>query len=384
LHICIDLRPLETGNKYRGYGYYIKNLVSDIIKVDQKNRYIFVVYSKKNPLLACLDSQKTDSFVMKRARVRPRFRWIVDQFSLPKVIKKINPDIYVSLDTALPFLTSLSARPKTVVTIHDVIPIVLKNEYHLPLDRILEYNLKFAAAKRATRVVTISQFSKLDIAKNLKIAVAKISCIYESTDDKFSKPDQQAIDLIKDRFAKGKRYLLTVGDYYGVDPRKNYIFLVESFAKFVGIPGNDDFTLLFVGKSGGNDNEYSKILTRAKELEIEDKIVFTGFVTDAELSTLYAGAEVFLYPTKYEGFGLPILQAMSCGCPVVAADNTSIPEVAGDAAELFKTQDEKSFLYALIKVIRDKSRYRQKGYENIKRFSWQKAAREFVSLLESL
>jgi glycosyltransferase involved in cell wall biosynthesis len=316
--------------------------------------------------------------------IKPRFWWIVDQFALSGVIKKIAPDIYVSLDTNLPLLTSFNKRLKTVVTIHDIIPIVLKDEYCLPPDRASERCIKFAAAKRASRIITISQFSKRDIIKNLKIDSDKINCIYESTDSSFQKPSQSKIDLSVKEFVGESEYIMTVGDYYGVDPRKNYIFLVESFANFLSAKQNSGIKLLFVGKSGGKDNEYSKILSKARELGIEDKISFSGFVSDEQLAALYAGARAFVYPTKYEGFGLPILQAMSCGCPVVAANNTSLPEVAGEAAELFKTGDEKSFLRALDNVIGNRNKYERLGYENVKRFSWRKAAKEFVELIESL
>lgn len=382
--ICIDLRPLETGNRFRGYGYYIKNLVSNIVEIDPKNRYTFIVYSKKNPLLIRLNKDNIESFVMNAPRVRSRFWWIVDQFALFSAIKKIYPDIYVSLDTNLPFLSTFNKRLKTVVTIHDIIPIVLKDEYRLPADRALESGIKFDCAKKATKIVTISQFSKKDIIKILKVDSSRISCIYESTDDSFKKPSQTKTDLLVKKIVGGKKYLITVGDYYGIDPRKNYIFLVECFAKFLLEKQNSDFILLFVGKSGGKNNEYAKILSRSRELGIEDKISFSGFVSDERLAALYADAQAFVYPTKYEGFGLPILQAMSCGCPVVAADNTSIPEVVGQAGELFKTNDEKSFLRALKNVIGDRDKYERLGYENVKRFSWRKAAREFVELIESL
>ncbi len=384
LDICIDLRPLETGNKFRGYGYYIRNLVSNVVENDKKNRYTFIVYSKKNPLLVELSGNSFGAFVMDVPKIRPRFWWVIDQFALSRAIKHIDPDVYVSLDTNLPFLVTLNKRIKTVVTIHDIIPIVLKDEYRLPPDRALECKVKFSAARRATRVVTISEFSKQDIIKNLNIDEKKISCIYESTDDTFKKSNQKAIDSTVEEFALKKKYIMTVGDYYGIDPRKNYLFLIEAFAEFILSDKNNDIVLLFVGKSGGVENEYFKIMSRAQRLGVKDKIVFTGFVSDEQLAALYSGARAFVYPTKYEGFGLPILQAMSCGCPVIAANNTSIPEVAGAAAELFETGNTKSFIESLDRVMENRAKYEALGYENTKRFSWQKAAQEFIKLIESI
>lgn len=384
IHICIDIRSLETGGKYRGYGYYVKSLVSNVIELDKANNYSFIVYSKDNPLYEKIKRQGFQIFFISKPRIKPRLWWINDQMRLPGLIKRIKPDVFVSLDISLPLRTSISKKIKTVVAVHDLIPIILKREYRLPVDRKIDFNLKIIAAKKASAILTISKHSKRDIEKYLKISESKIKYIYESTDENFSKATNDEIFRLKKKYGKGKKYIMTVGDYYGPDPRKNYLFLLTCFSRFIKRKQNGDLILLFVGKCGGKNNEYSKIKEKAMELGIPNRIIFTDFVSDKDLAGLYSGSEAFVYPTKYEGFGLPILQAMSCGCPVVAADNSSIPEVSGNAAELFKTNNEESFLAALDKVSNGQKDYRQLGYENVKRFSWKKSTEEFIKFLDDL
>lgn len=323
-------------------------------------------------------------FAISQPKNRPRLWWIHDQIKLPGLISRIKPDVFVSLDINLPLLTSISKKFKTVVAVHDLIPLILKQEYRLPLDRKIDFNLKIIAAKKASAILTISKHSKKDIEKYLKIPGSKVKYIYESTDESFSRATNDEILMCKKKYVKGGKYIMTVGDYYGSDPRKHYLFLLTCFSRFVERERNKDLSLLFVGKCGGKNGEYSRIKKKAMELGISSRIIFTDYVNDKELAGLFSGSEAFVYPTKYEGFGLPILQAMSCGCPVVAADNTSIPEVAGVAAELFETGDKKSFIEALSRVLKDQKNYRCLGYENIKRFSWKKSAEEFVSFVNEL
>lgn len=382
LHICIDIRPLETGGRHRGYGYYVRSLIRNVLKSDKTNRYSFIVYGEDNPLSDEIRKKGFKIFPMKRPNIRPRLWWILDQMKLPGLIGQISPDIYVSLDTSLPLLT-FSKKFITVVAVHDLIPLVLEQEYKLPFDRRLDFNLKMMAAKRSDGVLTISKYSMKELEKYLKIPVDRLKYIYEASDQNFTRSSSEKIDALRRKHANGKKYIITVGDLYGSDPRKNYLFLLNCFSRFITEEQDNGLMLLFVGKCGGKNNEYSRIKERAAELGIQEKIAFTDFVSDEDLAGLYSGSEAFVYPTKYEGFGLPILQAMSCGCPVVAANNTSIPEVAGEAAELFATNDQQSFLNALKKVLTHRERYRKLGYENIKRFSWEKSAREFINYLNN-
>lgn len=383
LRICIDIRALETGGKFRGYGYYIKNLVSNVIRLDNFHDYSFIVYDKSNPMYQEIRTGGSKVFEFRKPSIRPRFWWVLDQLYLPKLIKKINPDVFISLDANLPFSATLSNKFKTVVAVHDLIPLVLQDEYRLPLDRKIDFNLKMLSARRSDGVLTISKFSLHDIVTHLKIPLKRVKYIYESTDETFSPAGEEEASALREKYASGQKYIMTVGHYYGQDPRKNYLFLLEAFAKLIGSEDRANLRLLFVGQSGGQENEYSRIVARAKDLDVLDRVSFTDFVTDKELAGLYSGAEAFVYPTKYEGFGLPILQAMGCGCPVVAARNTSIPEVMGSAGELFKTNNEDSFVKALQKVLSKNKNYHGMGLENVKRFSWESSAKEFIEYINS-
>lgn len=382
--ICIDLRPLETSNKFRGFGYYIQNLVETLVKIDKKNYYQFIIYGKNNPIYKKHNLQKNLSFTfVQKPNIRPRLWWFIDQFRLNQSVRKISPDIFVSLDTAIPLLLTWQKKIKLIATIHDLIPIVLKKEYQFPIDKTLEFKLKFYSGARADKVITISNYSKKDIKKYLRVSDKKITVTYEAVSSEFKPFGEKENKLIRQKFAHGKKYFMIIGDFYGIDPRKNYLLIVKSFHKALQkYHYLSDHILLFAGQSGGTHSEYSRIVSEAEKLGISDRVIFTGFVSPQELPKVYSGAEAMLYPSIYEGFGLPILQAMASGCPVITTNATSIPEVAGDAAIIFNLDYPEEFIAALGTVDTKRQELINKGYRNIKRFSWDKCARQTLDCIE--
>lgn len=384
--ICIDLRPLETSNKYRGFGYYIYNLVKQIAQIDKANQYTFLVYSNDNPVIPIIRNLPNYSlFKIKKPKIRPRFWWIFDQISIPKAVYKIKPDIYISLDMNMPLLLTFQKKVKTINMVYDLILIVMKKEYNFPIDKKIEFKLKFMASKKVDKVLTISNFSKADLIKYLKIPQDKIDVVYGAIDEEFKPITQQEKNKIKSKFANNKNFFLVAGDYYGLDPRKNYEFIVECFNKLVKNPKFKNHAIVFAGKCGGIDNDYSKILNQAKKFNIKDKVIFTDFVSQEILIKLLASAEILLYPTKYEGFGLPPLQAMACGTPVLTSDNTSLPEVCQNAAVMIKNTDNmKEFIKGVEYLTDHRDIYIKRGLLNNKRFSWSNSAQVLLSVVNKL
>lgn len=440
--ICLDLRPLETSNRYRGFGYYIYNLVFELIKIIQQFKshpvknshpelvsgsndsgsasgmtndcnFVFLLYSRKNPLFQLIKKYHHRFIIIGKPKLRPRLWWLADQWVLWRAVKKIAPAVFVSLDTNVPvmlileqnlgqniivracreLLMRISRCPRgrggarkinIVVTIHDLIPWAMAKEYQHPPDLKLRYFLQFHAAARADKIVTISQHSKKDIQKYLGVPPKKIRVIYEAVDERFKPINRIVAMKIRAKFSAGRPYFLMVGDFFGIDPRKNYLFALKCFAEIIQKQCFKSHLLLLVGQAGGTTSEYSKIMAEAKKIGILKNIGFTNFVSESDLARLFGAAEVFFYPSKYEGFGLPVLQAMASGCPVIAANTTSIPEVAGLAAARHKVDDEKDFLAKFEHLMRHRQRYIQAGLANIKRFSWQKCARETLGVIWSI
>ena len=342
---------------------------------------------------------------MPKPKLRPRFWWIADQFYLPRYVNRANTDIFFSPDTNLPIWHNHRIKAKTIATIHDLIPVAMKKSYRLPADRALEQKVKFYSTKSANKIITISQYSKRDTSKYLGINPHKIDVVYEAADDSYKPVGDKIKSQIQNKFSGGKPYFLIVGDFYGRDPRKNYILILDGYAKLQSVGGRQSAVgdiisrpttnnkrhttngrpcLLFVGRCGGHGNEYSIIKEQAQKLGIAGNVIFTGFVPDDTLPKIFACAEALLYPSRYEGFGLPIIQAMASGCPIVTTRLTSIPEVAGNAAEYFDINNINSFTQAVINVINNRQRYIKAGIVQAKKFSWAKSAKNIREIIKQI
>ena len=386
LRICVDLRPLETGNKYRGFGYYIYNLVKQIIQIDKVNKYVFLIYSDENPMIPIARKSPNFSFYkIKKPKIKPRFWWLLDQISVSRAVKKIKPDIFISLDVNMPLSLAYQKKIKTINMVYDLIPLIMKKDYNFPVDKTIEFKLKYLASKKVDRILTISNFSKTDIRKHLKIHQDKIDVVYGAVDEGFKPISQLEKNKTKLKFTHNKNYFLVVGDYYGIDPRKNYEFIVSCFNKLLNSPKYANYVIVFAGKSGGIVSDYTKIVEQAKKFGIEKKIIFTNFVSQEILIKLMVSAEILFYPTKYEGFGLPPLQAMACGTPVLSSNNSSLPEVCQKAAVLLKnTGDIDEFVKGVNNLIDNRQLYVTRGLSNNQRFSWENSAQVFLSVIKKI
>jgi glycosyltransferase involved in cell wall biosynthesis len=207
----------------------------------------------------------------------------------------------------------------------------------------------------------------------------KVEVTYLAVEDGFGPPPQEeAIARLRDRYDIHTPYILFVGT---LEPRKNLTALIRAFARIAAdIPHN----LVLVGAIGWNpETLFDSIATSS----LADRVVRPGFVAQQDLPLFYGGADLFVFPSLYEGFGLPILEAMKCGCPVVAADNTSLPEVAGDAALLVNAEDEAGMADAMRAILEDPSvreRCVSRGRERVKHFSWEASARATLDIYRSL
>jgi len=269
-----------------------------------------------------------------------------------------------------------------IITVHDLIRYFDLKGYgtliHHPNLRDRFYlSLDYRGIKKATKIIAVSRTTKHDLVQHLGIPAERISVVYEGINHQLFKPTSRRL--------ADYPYLLFVGSEH---PRKNFAALLRAFSILKSEGRFKDLKLLKVGKAGGVEAEFRKhTLQAVSELGLSNEVVFTDYVAEEDLPAYYSGAECFILPSLYEGFGFPPLEAMACGCPVIVSNRASLPEVTGKATVKVDPYDIDSIARALRQVITDE-RLRQelvsKGLEQARQFSWEKAARETLEVYESV
>ncbi|MFQ6100789.1 MAG: glycosyltransferase family 4 protein [Anaerolineae bacterium] len=266
----------------------------------------------------------------------------------------------------------------TVLTVHDLIFRHLP-AHHKPLNRwYLNAGLPFYC-RRATHIIAISECTRRDLIAAYDVPPEKVTVIYEAADSRFRPQPPETVAAVQARYGLPERYLLFVGT---IEPRKNLARLLGSF-EAVHAEGLTD-GLVIVGRRGWL---YGDFFARLERSPVRDAVIFPGYVPDEHLPALYAGAQALALPSLYEGFGLPVLEAMACGTPVACSDTSSLPEVAGDAALLFNPNEVESITAALRRLLRDadlRTDLRRRGFEQAARFSWKRVAAETRAVYDRL
>jgi glycosyltransferase involved in cell wall biosynthesis len=266
-----------------------------------------------------------------------------------------------------------------IVTIYDLTPVVLKGAHRA------DFRFKFGkevshAARRADKIIAISQSTKKDLINLLGAKPEKISVVYPGYDDDIFKPspDPHKIETALRKYGIIRSYIIYVGI---LEPKKNILRLVEAFASLKR-EGKIVHKLVIAGKRAWGDETVFQAVRRNG---LEGEVIFTGYVPQEELPLLMSGADVFVFPSLHEGFGIPPLEAMACGTPVIASNASSLPEVVGDAGILVDPYNVDEIAEAIYKVVSDgklREQMRRKGLERAKLFSWKKAAQQTLQILE--
>lgn len=241
------------------------------------------------------------------------------------------------------------------------------------------------SVRKAKRIITISQASKDDIIKLYGIEPEKIAVIYPGIKQHVSlTPHIYPMNELKTKYKIGDDFLLFVGT---LQPRKNIVRVIEAFSQLKKQKTENkeqDLQLIIVGRKGW---QYEEILAAPEKYDVKDKVKFLDFVPDEDLTLFYQHAKVFVWPSLYEGFGLPILEAMQQGCPVITSNVSSLPEAGGDAALYVDPQSVEEIAGAMGKVLTDKKLRDEmiaKGRKQVEKFSWEKAAQETLAVLQQV
>ncbi|MBN2002304.1 MAG: glycosyltransferase family 4 protein [Anaerolineae bacterium] len=262
----------------------------------------------------------------------------------------------------------------TVLTVHDLIFRHLP-QHHKPLNRwYLNLTLPLYC-RRADHIITVSETTRHDLIKLYKVPLEKISVIYEAAAPRFKPQPADVVEAMRKRYHLPDRYLLYVGT---IEPRKNLTRLFYAWERLYAsklVP-----QLVIVGKAGWLDGDFFAALEQSRFYK---EIRFTDYVLDDDLPAIYAGATAFVFPSLYEGFGLPPLEAMACGTPVACSNASSLPEVVGNAALTFHPKNLDSIVDVLRRIVNDEelqADYRERGFQQAAKFSWDRTARDTLDV----
>lgn len=368
MRIGIDAMFLVSG-KGGGIERYLRGLFKGIEKVDKTNEY-FIFTNKDCGGAFKLPGNFKEVPSPASAAFRPsKILW--EQFILPFQAKRRKIDVMFSPANIAPFLHPFP----TVTVMHDMIPFI-RPEGFGAIELAALKTLFYLSAKSSNAIITDSKSSKDDIVRIFKAPEEKVRVVYAACDSEAFVPAGARREDLK-KYGIEKKYILYVA---ARRKYKNIDGLVRAY-KILKQRHRVEHMLVITGLGGRADEVLSGLV---KELGLERDVLFSGFIPDEELPLLYSGADVFVYPSFFEGFGLPVLEAMACGVPVAASNATSVPEVVGDAGLLFNPNDTEDIANSVYRLLTDKilkAKMIEKGFARVKEFSWEKTARETIKIL---
>ncbi len=376
----IGINALFFQSRATGSAQYMIHLLDALVRVDQQNEYILLgPRPVKQTGLPSFPYQvhPVSGFAARNENVE---KVIWEQFTAPNAARHAGVDLF-----HVPyFAPPLFPRSPTIVTIHDVIPLRLP-AYQLGGKVKAYMSLVSHAAHRATMIITVSQHAKQDMVDALKILPERIRVIYEAAGDEYHPiTDPETLASARARYGIGERYIFYLG---GLDQRKNVPQLIHAFAHLYAELGDPHLQLVI---SGNPDKQQGPLFPDprpvAADLGMSGQIIYR-FIEDEDKPAIYSGASLFVFPSLYEGFGLPPLEAMGCGAPVVCSNRTSLPEVVGDAAISIDPQDTQALIEAMRQVLTDdalQADLRVRSLRQAAQFSWNKTAQETLAVYQEV
>ena len=386
MHIGIDCFGIMREPRVPAVIGYVFNLIKALAKVDSDNEYTLYTESSKRLLL------DSGNFKMKTLR-SPRL--ILHHFDLSSLVwHEVRlalelflhpPDIFFDPLVSLPFLFRWHPRCKAVSCCYGLVSSTLPKDYVQPGDRLTTLRDRHVA-KHADKIIANSKATKEDLIRLHKVEEGRISVVYHGCDTETYKPVQNSeqIERIRHKYSILGNYIIHLSFFH---PQKNVKRLVEAFCH-LKVQQKVPHKLVLAGpKIPYNEHIFQEIIAMARQFKLEEEIIFTGYVAQDDLPLLIGGADLFVFPSLYEGFGIPPLEAMACGVPVVASNVASLPEVIGDAGLLVDPYSIEEIAAAMYKVISNeelRQHMRDKGLQRAKLFSWEKTVRGVIKVFQEV
>ena len=372
LRIGLNAHLLSLSETYRGAGVsrYIYNLVTTLPHIDQANHYTVFLNEKRVPSTSASLTMR----LTKLPTIHPSVRIFWEQCIQPIALIREKVDLLHCMAFVSPLLL---LRP-VVLTIYDL-GVLRYPEKHRASSHFYLKQFTPISVRRAKRIIAISASTKEDIIRSLGVSPSKVDVIHCGVEEMFLPiNDHQRLDDFRTRRGLPEKMILFVGT---LEPRKNLENLLRAYA-LLKKRRNLSHKLVIIGAKGWH---YQGIFAAQRELGLKGDVIFTGYVPQGELPLWYNVAELFVYPSLYEGFGLPPLEAMSCGTPVITSNTSSLPEVVGEAGITVNPMDVEGLAEAMNQVLSDgilRQSMREQGLARAGRFSWANAAQKTVEVYQ--
>ncbi len=379
MRIAIDARWITKESS--GIGQYTTNLIRYLSKHSNHSNTYFLIFSKRE----IFEKLSLELNLKEKENFKPIFISydvfsFLGQIKLPFLLNRMKIDLFHSTNFMIPLF---SLKTKVVATIHDLIPFLFPE--YAPRSKKSRFYFFYSflmqcIIKKVNHIFVDSKNSYNDLIQNFKKADKKTSILTFGIDPSFnSQETSQPQFSIQKKLSLEGPFILYVGRQ---DPYKNLIHLVKVFKEL-----SKDFDNLSLVIAGSRDERYPELWQTISALKLDSKVILTGFLSQNDLVHLYKKASVLALPSRYEGFGLPLLEAMSCGVPVVASNAASIPEIVGDAGILLDADDVGKWVESISCLLKDESlrlKLIEKGYQRLSLFNWEKTIEQLLLEYEKI
>jgi glycosyltransferase involved in cell wall biosynthesis len=348
------------------YGY---NLVRALSSTGTKDEYVVLTDNVED----FKDVSNISPLLIKLKSLYSLAWW--DYLSISNTARGLGLQLLHNTKSVLPFFISC----RSIVTIHDMAPFLFPHTFPRSHRMYLQYSTA-RAGRKADLIITVSQNSKRDIMQLLNVNEDKIHVIYNGLDEDFKPVNDDTLRSVRQKYGIGEKVILYVGT---LQPRKNVDLIIKAYSK-LRKENKIEHQLVIAGRKGWMVRELDSLID---DLNLKEDVLFTGYIPRHELPSLYNLAEIFVYPSSYEGFGLSVLEAMACGIPVITTNKSSLPEIVGNAGVLLNDLHEETLAEAMWTLIGSDSlrqEYRERGIAKSKKFSWTKTAEDHLRVYHSI
>ncbi len=375
MHIVIDYTPAV--HQRAGIGRYTRGLVNSLMQLSPPHRFTLLVLGYSGAYY--IPTHLPDGFALRVVPLSDRWAtvlWHRMNLPLPVEILTGRADLFHGPSFTLP-----PAMMPCVLTVHDLSFLRYPQGAHPPL---LSWLCKAVprSVRRARHILADSHNTRNDLIELMHVPPECITVLGVGVEGHFRRvQDPTRLNTVRQRYQLPERFVLGVST---LEPRKNFTGLIAAFNILAARPTHADLHLVIAGGKGWN---YEPIFAAAESSPFRERIHFVGFVRDEDMPALYSLASAFVFPSHYEGFGIPVLEAMACGTPVVCANNSSLPEIAGDAALLVNSASPEEIAEATDRILLDPDLRRdlvRRGYAQTSRFTWESAAQRLLEVYEAL